>query len=90
MQLAEAFEENGWTMTSRVKAVDKVKQRDQLRRGNGTSEQKKQQASASQPQPRTSTTTFVAPAVVTMCRRDDRNDVARPHGRLCAVPHAQV
>jgi Pheophorbide a oxygenase len=75
MKVAEEFEENGWTMTSRVKAVDKVKERDQLRRGKGDSSPKETSAKEL-PQPRTSTTMFVAPAVVTMCRRDDRNDTS--------------
>jgi Pheophorbide a oxygenase len=75
MQVAEEFEQNGWTMTSRVKAVDKVKERDQLRRGKADSPPKDASANK-QPQPRTSTTTFVAPAVVTMCRRDDENDTS--------------
>jgi Pheophorbide a oxygenase len=76
MQVAEQFEENGWTMTSRVKAVDKVKQRDQSRRGNDAPFSKQTSAKQHQPQPRTSTTTFVAPAVVTMCRRDDLNNTS--------------
>jgi hypothetical protein len=74
MQVSEEFPSSskdvGWVMTCRVPAADKLKARDREKRsGNQRVETKPLNSTAL----RTSITTFVAPAVVTMCRRDDQN-----------------
>ena len=65
----------GWTMTSRVLAVDKLRARDsQKRQSTGTSQAKASKFSKStSTTPPTATTTFYAPTVVTIGRRDAHN-----------------
>jgi phenylpropionate dioxygenase-like ring-hydroxylating dioxygenase large terminal subunit len=62
----------GWMMTCRVPAADKLMQR-KKKQQQESSTKSKHSSQQQQRQLRTSTTTYMAPAVVTMGRRDDQN-----------------
>ena len=62
LQVEEAFEDAGWTLTTKVPAQEKLRNVDRIKRG---------QEVKSMPLNITGTTTFYAPTHVTICRRDD-------------------
>jgi hypothetical protein len=68
----------GWTMTCRVPAADKLTRRKKKEKEEGKGRAKSRNSSRQQEQQgvRTATTTYVAPAVVTMCRRDGQNQTS--------------
>ena len=65
LDIAESFDNAGWTLTTRVPAREKLRHLDRLRRGQRTVEL---------PHNITATTTFYAPTHVTICRRDAAGD----------------
>jgi hypothetical protein len=64
LSIVESFDNHGWTMTSRVRAVDKLLARDAQKRGKPHLKNEK---------PLVATSTFYAPTTSTLCRRDPDN-----------------
>ena len=76
VSVTEEFDDRGgWTMTSRVLAVDKLRARDSQKRETAGTAKAKASKFSTPPSttPPTATTTFYAPAVVTIGRRDAHN-----------------